>query len=756
MYQVQVLDSDNEQSGIDSLSLDPSSPSRSNNQSLQYGKYIVSGMSCSACSSRIEKVLRRIPGVSSVHVNLSSERAYVLYDSHNASDEQVIASIQKAGYDAYVDTEEQSKKREQQKNQTYESLWNRWFLSLVLMSSLMIDMLFSMSLRHHLLPAWCGWAMATIVQLLLGVRFYRGAFLAIRGRMANMDVLVALASSVSYIQSTILAVRGNGIASFDGAAMVLVMVTFGTLLEMRAKLQVSTVMADHAQVPRNLTAHKIYRDGVKETPAQMLLPGDDVQVYKSEIVPTDVVVLSGVAILDESVLTGESHPAQRNPGDIVYGGSLSLSNKWMGRVSRTIDDTMHAHMMQMVDEAQMERSSTRWWIDKMIAVFVPVIVLISLATLGLHLWTGQGMTVSITNAIAVLVAACPCALGLATPTALAVGLHVGLKNGIGLQNEDRLAELRKIDTVIFDKTGTLTTGKLRIAHVQTRSGIQLETLLALAANAEDGVDHPVARAIISAAHQRQIHWENTSEPHIQSRGVTKYIRGHHVFVGQTTQDARAKSAKQSLVYMNQGAGPNLLRCVDIFSDGVWMGTVWLADDIRFDAAEVVQSLQANGIDVRMLTGDTWSNAAHVAQALRIPIYQAELDATDKTQVIRNLQQQGRIVAMIGDGINDAPALKTADVGIAFGATTPESLSSADIAIMSGNLHLILWSTKLARAMLKKIRQNLTWAILYNSVSVPLAFFGFIHPMWAGIGMALSSVIVMSNSLLLVNESSTRI
>ncbi|WDL98197.1 heavy metal translocating P-type ATPase [Alicyclobacillus sp. ALC3] len=712
-----------------------------------FQRYIVTGMSCAACSARIEKVVQRVPGVASVHVNLSSERAYVRFDENTLADDTIVAAIERAGYGAVTDSEEQAALREKQKLQSYESLWNRWFLALVIMLSLMGDMFMSMQVGHHVLPTWCGWALTTLVQLLLGGRFYRGAINAIRGRTTNMDVLVALASSVAYIQSTVLALGGEGMASFDGPAMVLVMVTFGKLLEDRAKFGVSALIKSQTQQTGPLVAHKVVRGDIVETSASTLLPGDEVRVYGSEVVPTDLVILAGNPMVDESLLTGESLPVQKGAGDIVYGGSTNLVGEWVGRVARTSDDTMHAHLVHAIDQAQMEKSTSRRWIDRVTAVFVPIVIVIALIAFGYQLWLGHSMVHAVTDAIAVLVAACPCALGLATPTALAVGMHVGLKRGICLQNEDRLGQLSKIDTVIFDKTGTLTTGQLRVSDIQTRQGIQPERLLVLAAQAEDGVEHPVARAIVTAALDWQMSWVLTGIADVVRGGIVRTIQGHRVFVGNSsTRTDTIKRHRPSVAFQHNF--DEQVRKVDVLSDGVWLGTLLLSDDLQPGARELVQALQLQGVEVKLLTGDSLANADHVASTLGIPTYMAELDAASKAQAVRDLQAQGRVVAMVGDGLNDALALKTANVGIAFGAATPESLSSADIAIVHGNLQQLLWTLHLAKAMLGKIRQNLIWALLYNSVSIPLAFLGFLSPMWAGAGMALSSVVVMSNSLLL--------
>lgn len=738
-------ESDSAINHVHSESVSGSSLQLNHSNSTAYGKYIITGMSCAACATRIEKVVSRIPGISNVRVNLSAERAHIRYNHSQISEEKIIQTIQRAGYQAYPDTPEQVKLQEKVAEQAYQTLWNRWFIAMVLTSCLMIDMYFTMNLHRIFLPVWCQWIMSCAVQWLIGWRFYRGAIRALRSKTANMDVLVAFASGIAFLESSILAFIGYGMVSFDGAAMVIVMVTLGKLLEMRAKHRVNNLLSEKTSAQNTVIAHLYENQNLlHDIPAELLVPGQSIQVYNQEQVPTDVVLVKGRAFIDESFLTGEAHPIDKQPGEFIYGGSYNLSDSWIGRVVRTSDDTVHAHMRHLMDEAQMDRTNSRQWIDQIILWFVPIVFLISLVSFVFHIWTGH-LIQAITNAIAVLVAACPCALGLATPTALSVGMHLGLRRGICLRNEDRLRQLSKVNTLIFDKTGTLTTGRLEIVHLQTRADISLETLLRLAASVENGVDHPVARAILQFADTHQITPILSDHPAISyPHGVSKKIETHSVFIGRMTHLESTKETKQ---FLDQ-SGFGELRGIDVFRDNEWIGTMWFADEIRPEAKEVIQTLQKRKIEVILLTGDDWPHAKYTANYLGIQNYRAKLSAVDKINLISQLQHAGRIVAMVGDGINDAPALSTAHIGIAFGAATPAALQASDIAILRGDLREILWSTKLATKMLTKIKQNLSWAVLYNVFIVPLAFVGQISPMWAGIGMAFSSVIVMTNSLLL--------
>jgi Cu+-exporting ATPase len=714
----------------------------------------IGGMTCATCSQRIEKVLRKQPGVSAAQVNLASEVATIAFTPGATDRDALIAAIVKAGYEATPaasDAEQEAALRRQDARKARREgalLLGSIALTLPLLAPMLL-MPFGV---HWMLPGLVQLALATPVQVVAGWHFYRGALAALRGGTGNMDVLVALGTSAAFGLSVYsLATGAAGSAAhlyFEASASVITLVMLGKHLEARAKRK--TTGAIRALMALRPETARVVRDGREiEVPAEAVGAGDVVVIRPGERVPVDGTILEGASHLDESLLTGESLPVARSAGDPVTGGAINGDGLLRVEATHVGAESTLAKIVRLVEDAQATKAPIQRTVDKVAAIFVPVVVAIAAVTLAGWLLAGAEAETAIIYAVAVLVIACPCALGLATPTALMVGTGAAAKAGILIKDAAALERAHAVDVVVFDKTGTLTEGRPEVRAVAASDGDE-EGLLTLAAGAQQGSEHPLARALLRRAAELGL---APPPPEafqaLPGRGLEATVGGRAVVIGSRRLmgergvdtgplEARAEALEgegQTVMWVAGGAGALL-------------GAIGVGDAPRAGAAEAIARLRRAGVEAVMLTGDNARTAQVVADQLGITRVVAEVLPGDKAAEVAALTGQGRVVAMVGDGVNDAPALAAADVGFAMASGTDVAMHTAGVTLMRPDPGLVADAIAISRATTRKIWQNLFWAFFYNVIGIPLAAFGLLSPVVAGAAMALSSVSVVSNALLL--------
>lgn len=707
----------------------------------------LTGMTCAACAARIEKVLNALPGVEA-QVNFAAEKALVFFTPGMVTVADLIQAVERAGYGAreLVAAQREALRREKQ------AAWRRELRLFWLAAALTTPLLLQMAgplfgLAHEILPRWVQLALATPVQFLAGRRFYVGAWHALRGGGANMDVLVALGTSMAWLYSTVVTLWGldHLHVYFEAGAAVITLVLLGKLLEARAKSRTSAAVEALLRLaPRTAW---VERDGqVQEVPIELIRVGDVCRVRAGERIPVDGQVLEGDSSVDEAMLTGESRPRRKTAGSRVYAGTQNLEGTLKLRAESVGADTQLAHIVRLVEEAQGSKAPIARLADRIAGIFVPVVLAIAAATLGLWWGLAGDFTQALINAVAVLVIACPCALGLATPTAIMVGMGRGAQAGILVRDARALELAGRIDTVILDKTGTLTEGRPGLTDLVPAPGVTEEQLLATAAALEQGSRHPLALAIVEAARRRGLALpEVTAFQSVAGKGVSGRVGNETLYLGAPAwlaeQGIPAASPDEALA----GQGKTV---VALGSATRFYGWLAAADRLRADSPAAVARLKAMGLKVVMLTGDNEATARAIAAEAGIPDYVAGVLPQDKAAEVMRRRQAGRRVGMVGDGINDAPALAAADVGFAIGAGADVAIEAADITLMGNSLMGVADAISLSRATLRKIRQNLFFAFIYNVLGIPLAALGMLNPVIAGAAMAMSSVSVVSNALLL--------
>lgn len=707
----------------------------------------IAGMTCATCAGRVEGVLRARSGVLSAQVNLASEIASIAFMPGAVSTESLIAAVQDAGYDASIAMSgeaERAARRERDRQRDRREL--AMLAGAAALSAPLVAPMLVMPLGFDwMLPGWLQLALALPVQLVAGARFYRGAWASLRGGVANMDVLVALGTTAAFSIS-FYALRMGGELYFESAAVIITLVMLGKYMERRAKR--STTDAIEALMALQPATARVERgDGVVEIPAEAVGRGEIVHVRPGERVPVDGVVIEGSSSLDESLLTGESLPVPKGAGEPVTGGAINGEGLLRVEATAVGDESALARIIAMVEGAQSKKAPIQKVVDRVSAVFVPVVVGVALLALGTWLALGHPLEESLLVAVAVLVIACPCALGLATPTALMVGTGAAARAGILIKDAEALERAHVVDTVVFDKTGTLTEGRPRLRSIVALGGDE-DAILALAAAAQQGSEHPLARALIDAATSRSLSLPAVADFRaVVGRGIEGRVEGAHVRVGSPVWMGALGhdlNAHTGAIEMLQDVGTVML----IEVDGVLRGWAGVADPPRRTAAAAISRLRAMGVRAVMLTGDNRRTAAAVAAQLGIDDVRAEVMPGDKAVEVEALRSEGAVVAMVGDGVNDAPALATADVGFAMSSGTDVAMHTAGVTLMRPEPLLVADAISVSRATTRKIRQNLFWAFIYNAVGIPLAAFGLLTPVIAGGAMAMSSVSVVSNALLL--------
>jgi Cu+-exporting ATPase len=731
----------------------------------------VEGMTCASCVRRVERALEGVAGVRRAAVNLAAGQATVDYEPGRVDPAAFQAAVEAAGYTMVLPVASAEGGGDDPLSAHWEAerrhrraLRLEFLLSLTLTVPVVaVSMLGMWPAFQRLWPLteaatrWLLLILTAPVLLVSGRRFFIGAWAAARQRTADMDTLVAVGTGAAFGYSALAVLAPGWLARsgempevyFDTAASIVTLILLGRLLEAGARGRASAAIRGLMEL-RPATA-RVRRDGAEaEIPVAEVRVGDLVVVRPGERLPVDGTVTAGESAVDESMVTGESLPVDKGPGDAVVGGTVNAAGSFDFRATAVGGGTVLARIVRLVQEAQGSKAPVQRLADAIAAVFVPVVIGIAAVTFGGWLFLGGGgFTPAMIHGIAVLIVACPCALGLATPTALVVGVGVGAQRGVLIRNAESLERAHRIRTVVLDKTGTVTAGRPAVADVVPAPGMDSGRLLALAASAESRSEHPLGRAVVEAADEWGLRVEAPEEfRSATGSGVTAVVGGAAVVVGSARMMADWAVPVEALAGAAQRLAGEGKTPVFVALEGALAGLLAVADPVRETSAEAVAAMRRRGLEVVLLTGDTEATARAVAGRVGITEVHAGVRPEDKANRVKALQAERRAVAMVGDGINDAPALVQADWSVAMGGGTDIAMEAADVTLVRPDLRLVPQAMALSDATLRKIKQNLFWAFIYNTVGIPLAALGLLTPMFAAAAMACSSVSVVSNSLLL--------
>ncbi|WP_099222190.1 heavy metal translocating P-type ATPase [Listeria costaricensis] len=717
----------------------------------------VFGMTCAACSTRVEKSLNKAPGVERANVNLVTENAAIYYHPSETTPEALIEVVKKAGYDAAKKMTKEEKDAVLAKNFRRE-VW-QFVLSAVLSLPLLLTMVTHIpGLRETAFAEAIGQVisptvqliLATIIQFYIGARFYKGAYKSLRGKSANMDVLVALGTSAAYFYSVVeyfLQLNDPTRMAhyyFETSAILITLILLGKLLESYATSKTTESIAGLLKLQSKEA--RVLRDGKEwNVPLEELSVGDRVVVRPGEKIPIDGVIRVGESSIDESMISGEPVPVEKKAGDEVIGSTVNFDGALQIEVTKRMDETVLQSIIRLVEEAQGIKAPIQRLADRISGIFVPIVLVIALLTLVIWYLATGSFSDSLVASIAVLVIACPCALGLATPTAIMAGTGKGAENGILFKGGEHLERTAKVDTVIFDKTGTLTEGKLEVARELER----LPEFHAFSLALESQSDHPIALAIQKRLTDHQKEVAQLSLDRVRNKaghGITGMIDGKKVAIGSyrfITKTAAIHDADRQQVEQWIRSGQTI---VALSIEEQFAGAFALSDQARAEAGEAIRALQAAGVKTYVCSGDLEPVVANMARELGLDGYFAEQLPGDKSQLVERLQQEGHVVAFVGDGINDAPALAASDIGISIGTGTDIAIETGDVTLVGHRLTLIPDTLSLSKATMRNIRQNFFWALAYNCAGIPIAAMGLLAPWVAGLAMAGSSVSVVSNAL----------
>lgn len=710
----------------------------------------IEGMTCASCVGRVEKALLSIPGVSAAAVNLATEKATVTAVA-SVSFATLAAAIDKAGYVA-----KPVKTMSTEAATTGLPQWWPVLVGALLTLPLMLPMLLDLFDIDWTLNGWVQLALATPVQFWLGARFYRAGWKAVKAGSGNMDLLVALGTSAAYGLSVYLlwkhAEHGMSHVYFEASAAVITLVLLGKWLETRAKRQTAdAIRALNALRPTNA---RVLVDGVEvSTPIEQVALGDVVVIRPGERVSVDGEVIQGRSRVNESLVTGESLPVAKAVGDKVTGGSVNEEGLLQVRMVAVGAETTLARIIRMVESAQAAKAPIQRIVDRVSAVFVPVVIGIALLTFGGWLLAGANVEQALINAVAVLVIACPCALGLATPTAIMAGTGVAARQGILIKDAEALEVAHSVTMVAFDKTGTLTEGKPALVAIEAADKVDPDEVLQLAAALQKTSDHPLAHAVMEKVRDQLTTVPPANEAQaLPGRGLKAVVRGRHLLLGSSrmmNEEQADPGALQTVAQQLEGEGRTISWLLERFGSKMRvLGLLAFGDTVKPASYAAVARLRGLGIRTVMLTGDNQGSARAVARELGIDDVRAELLPGDKAGIVQELRGQGQIVAMVGDGLNDAPSLVAADVGLSMSTGTDVAMEAAGITLMRGDPRLVADSFDVSRRTYSKIKQGLFWAFAYNILGIPLAALGMLSPVIAGAAMAFSSVSVVTNALML--------
>jgi len=715
----------------------------------------ISDMSCASCANKVEKTLSGLPGIIRANVNFAMERASVEYEPSMISVEDMKAALDNLGYKASLAEKRFDEDSEKLERQREERRQVRLLILSAVLSLPLLAFMFAELFNVNLPPIFGNkvfqFVLATPVQFIAGWQFYRGAYQNLKHGTANMDVLVALGTSAAYFFSVANTFFTAGHVYYETATVIITLIILGRLLEARAKGRTSEAIKKLMGLQAK-TARVIREGKEMDIPVEEVQVGDIVVVRPGEKIPVDGEIVEGSSSVDESMLTGESIPVDKNIGDEVIGATINKQGVLKFKATKVGAETALAQIIKIVEEAQGSKAPIQRFADVISSYFVPAVVGIAVITFfAWYFWAAPGdIARALINTTAVLVIACPCALGLATPTSIMVGTGRGAENGILIKGGEHLEKAYRIDTVVLDKTGTITKGEPEVTDIiVTDSSLDENNLLQLAASVENNSEHPLGEAIVKAAKTRDLELSETGEfEAIAGHGVKSTIEGRKVLLGnrkllEENGISFQKFNNQINKLENEGKTA-ILVAVDDQSAGI----IAVADTVKETSAEAIAALKEMNIEPVMITGDNKRTAKAIAHQVGIKPQNvlAEVLPEDKANEVNQLRKQGKIVAMVGDGINDAPALASADVGIAIGTGTDVAMEAADITLMRGDLRGIAASIKLSRATMRNIKQNLFWALIYNSLGIPVAALGYLSPILAGAAMAFSSVSVVTNAL----------
>ncbi|NQE33335.1 heavy metal translocating P-type ATPase [Microcoleus asticus] len=735
------------------------------------------GMSCASCASSIEQAIQSVPGVIECHVNFGMEQATIRYDSKQTNLETIQSAVDAAGYQALPlpemaatedDSEQADRKSESQTLQ--RKLWTAGIISILLVVGAIPAMT---GLHLPFIPAWLHnfWLQLVLtspVQFWCGKSFYVGAWKSLKRRVATMDTLIALGTSAAYFYSVFVTFfpglfTAQGLTPgvyYEVAASVIALILLGKTLENRAKGETSEAIRKLMGLQAKTA--RIIRNGQElEVPIAQVEIGDIVQVRPGEQIPVDGEVIEGASTVDEAMVTGESLPVKKQLGDEVIGATINKTGSFKFRATRVGKDTFLAQIVKMVQDAQGSKAPIQKLADQVTGWFVPAVIAIGLATFIIWFNATGNFTLATVTMVEVLIIACPCALGLATPTAVMVGTGKGAENGILIKGAESLELAHKIQIIVLDKTGTLTEGKPTVTDFVTIKGTADSNelkLLQLAASVERNSEHPLGEAVVRYAHSQEVNWTDVKNfEAIAGSGVRGVVEGKSIALGTLRWMQELGCDTEYLELRARALEAASKTVVWMAVEGKIEAILGIADALKPSSAQAVEALQKLGLEVAMLTGDNRATAESIAQSVGITRVFAEVRPDQKAAQIQALQGEGKIVAMVGDGINDAPALALADVGIAIGTGTDVAIAASDITLISGDLQGIVTAIKLSRATMRNIRENLFFAFIYNIAGIPIAagilfpMFGWLlNPIIAGAAMAFSSVSVVSNALRLRN------
>lgn len=699
----------------------------------------VKGMHCESCVLLIERTLKKKPGVADAVVNLTTEFATVSFDPEIIKDKDLIKSIESKGYKVVKEAEYNREKEVQKIG--FKLLASAILTLPVFVLSMLVRPQSIAGQEYYIL------VLATIVQFVLGFEFYRNTFVSLKSFDTGMDTLVSLGTSAAYFYSVYLMIKGHAEHTyFETSAVLITVILLGRFMEARAKLNAS----DSIKKLMNLAPKKahVIRDGAEiEIITNEIIKNDIVIIKPGGSIPVDGVIIEGISSVDESMITGEATPVEKNAGDYVKSGTINKNGSFKFKAEKVGDETTLAKIIKLIEDAQGSKAPVQRLADSVASVFVPSVITISIITFAAWMFAGREFAFALSSAVAVLVIACPCALGLATPAAIMVGSGIGAKNGILIKNAGAFEKLNSARYFVFDKTGTLTAGKPGVANIISIEGDD-DAILGSAYALEKNSEHPLAEAIIQKANERGLFQKETakfmSEPGYGISGIIdgkNYMFGNAGMMAKSGVDISALE-KEIEVFQKQGKTVMLLS-----RDGKLNGIISVEDPVKEESEFALGKLKSMDKKIFMITGDNKITAQFIADKLSIPNVMAGLLPGEKLEEIKKLQALG-VVVMVGDGINDAPALAQADIGISLSTGTDVAMESGDIVLMKNDLMLVVKAYLLSKNTLNKIKQNLFWAFFYNIIGIPLAAFGMLNPMIAGTAMALSSVSVVANSLLL--------
>ncbi len=720
----------------------------------------INGMSCAACAAKIEKKLNKLEGVKTAAVNLAAEKAVVEFESSKIKAFELIKTIETLGYKAEQEEEAGQDREKEQREKEINKLRRELVISAVLSSPLILAMVLTLinldiAFLHN---EWFQLILATPIQFIIGYRFYKNSYYALKAKSANMDVLIAMGTSAAYFFSIYHAffvpvpAHGEMVMKelyFEASAVIITLILLGKYLEAVAKGKTSEAIKKLMGLQAKTA--RIIRDGNEvDIPIAEVEVGDIVVVRPGEKIPVDGIITEGNSSVDEAMLTGESLPVEKNIGDAVIGATINKYGTFKFRATKVGKDTVLSQIIKMVEDAQGSKAPIQKIADQVAGVFVPVVLVIALGTFLVWYFLisgGQDITPAIISSVAVLVIACPCALGLATPTAIMVGTGKGAENGILFKGGEHLERTYKIDTIVLDKTGTITKGQPEVTDILPLGKMAVEEILTLAAITEKKSEHPLGVAIYENAKK---HFSDIADPDrfeaLPGRGVTVAIGDKVLDIG-TRKMMREKNLDIDPIELAIAKFEDEGKTAMLFAvNGVMEAIIAVADTLKENSVEAINELKRMGIEVYMITGDNLRTANAIAKQVGITKVLAEVLPENKAEEVEKLKSQGKIVAMVGDGINDAPALATADIGMAIGTGTDVAIEAADVTLMRGDLRSIPSAIRLSKKTMNKIKQNLFWAFIYNIIGIPFAALGLLSPIIAGGAMAFSSVSVVTNSL----------